>query len=355
MAGFSLWRLLNQRQPFDGNHDMDPAQQRQAAGQAIGQSLIDMWNRADPNAAGAGTDEDSDPYLSHLIDYPDAPGRSSIKPELLPYYPSGGQSYGLVLDSALGAGNSLPDPSEPLSEGQTGGPADPNIHLAQAQVVPFAVRAGAAALAAATAAAAEWSRQHPAGGQWKGTPPPPDQPYAPSFAGSDPSATAASPAFPDAEDVPDELKGPEIDPRGELDPLAQIYARTIYQKRHDALQRMRIEDAAARGCDVIAEVPFGIWNNSRPPGRADILSRCPPDDATAEEVKVAKRWRLSDAQKDMYPAMEEGRSYSPDLRITQLGLVPNTRLGPIKVIRAFKRPDRPDVDVRPMFPDFPLP
>ena len=37
---------------FDGNDDSDPAWQRQAAGQVIGQSLIELWNRADVDRVG---------------------------------------------------------------------------------------------------------------------------------------------------------------------------------------------------------------------------------------------------------------------------------------------------------------
>jgi hypothetical protein len=348
MAPFSLWQLLNQRQSF-GNDDSDPTQQRQAAGQAIGQSLIDMWNRADPNTAGAESDENSNPYLSHLIAYQDDP---PYQLRQLPYYPSDGSGLRLMLDSSLGAGNSVPDPAGPRAEDKPGQAGDPNIHLAQFQpVLPYYLWTLGAA---AAAAAGQWAGQQ-TDRLWKNAPPPPDQPYAPSFSASEPSATAASPAFPDTEDVPDELKGPEIDPRGELDPLAQIYARTIYQQRHDELQRMRVEDAAARGCDVIPEVEFGIWRNSRPPGIPDILSRCPPDDPTVEEDKVRKRWRLTPAQEEIYPAIQEGRSYSPDPRIGQVGLIPNTQLRPMRVIRAYRHPDRSDVDVRPMFPDSPFP
>jgi hypothetical protein len=46
MAAFSLWQLLNQRQPFDDSDQFDAHRQQQLAGQAIGQALIDMWNRA---------------------------------------------------------------------------------------------------------------------------------------------------------------------------------------------------------------------------------------------------------------------------------------------------------------------
>jgi len=65
--------------------DADPTQQRQAAGQAIGQSAHDSWNRADADATGAVLGRPTpNPYVNHLIDYPDAPGRSSAQLQLLP-------------------------------------------------------------------------------------------------------------------------------------------------------------------------------------------------------------------------------------------------------------------------------
>jgi hypothetical protein len=342
MAAFSLWQLLNQRQAFDDGDDSDPAEQRQAAGQAIGQSLVDLWNRADADATGRGSDRvdpDAYPYLNHLVYYPPPPGTPPIEPQLLPYRPS--DRFGIdfaTLGTPLAAENWAPYPGDSRAGGMPGQAGDPNIILAQSQA---ARRKAVEAAGAAAAAAAEWARQQ-ADRLWKSAPPlPSDQPNT--------SSTA-----PDTTFVPEELDDPEIDPRGELDPLSQIDARTQYQKRHDALQRTLADAAKARGCDVITEVPFGIWENPRPPGRPDILFRCPPDDPAVQEVKVAKRWRLSDAQEEIYPAIEEGRSYSPDPRIEQMGLVPNTRLRPLKVLRAYKHPDKP-LDVRPMYsyPPFP--
>src|SRR6185437_1298617 len=70
VTGFSLWQLLNQPQPFDGGDQSDAVQQHQAASQAIGQSLIDMWDRgqaaapASPNWSSGLGDAATYPYGS---------------------------------------------------------------------------------------------------------------------------------------------------------------------------------------------------------------------------------------------------------------------------------------------------
>jgi hypothetical protein len=51
VAAFSLWQLLNQRQPITDNGSSQAAQQQQLPGQPIGQSLIDFWNRAQQHAS----------------------------------------------------------------------------------------------------------------------------------------------------------------------------------------------------------------------------------------------------------------------------------------------------------------
>jgi hypothetical protein len=74
MAAFSLWQLLNQRQPFAGNDLSDAAQQQQSSGQAIGQSLIDFWNRAQDDASAA-------PLASTALSFPLATENSPQSPE----------------------------------------------------------------------------------------------------------------------------------------------------------------------------------------------------------------------------------------------------------------------------------
>jgi hypothetical protein len=89
---FTLWQLLNQRQPFPGDNSSDPDPQ-QSSGQAIGQSLVDFWNRA------------QDDGLDHLIDHP-GPSDEAIVPMPLPFYPSDSSRYreNPLLNSSTGRG-----------------------------------------------------------------------------------------------------------------------------------------------------------------------------------------------------------------------------------------------------------
>jgi hypothetical protein len=54
MAPFTLWQLLNQRQPFPDDESSEAAQQQPSTGQAIGQSLIDFWNHAQADSSPNG-------------------------------------------------------------------------------------------------------------------------------------------------------------------------------------------------------------------------------------------------------------------------------------------------------------
>ena len=53
MTPFSLWRLLNQRPFSDSGDQSDTAQRQQPAGTDIGQSLINLWNRAQQNRSAS--------------------------------------------------------------------------------------------------------------------------------------------------------------------------------------------------------------------------------------------------------------------------------------------------------------
>jgi hypothetical protein len=356
MAPFSLWQLLNQRQAFNGDDDPNPAQQRQSAGQAIGQSLIDMWNRADPNAADTGSDEDSNPYLSHLIDYPDAPGRSSFQPQLLPYYPSDQSGYDLVLDSPLAAGNSVSDPNEPRSEGQGAGVADPNIQSAQWQgpairiaeelIIKYGPVIGGA-LAKAWQDAQK-NRTEPASplpfnppDQTPTSPAPVDpgqdvNPTVPGIGRQTASSTsldgnaynAAQPS-----DAIDALIRHIKHPLADADSLPEYVPGDFSRGLHNQIVNYEMEALRNSGCKVVPNIRFGVVPRS-PEAIPDYVRQCFNDPTqTASDVKTGfgDNVSLRKNQKVVYPAMVAGKAYSPSPGIKAFNLPMNRQLGPINV------------------------
>jgi hypothetical protein len=350
MAAFSLWQLLNQRQPIGNNDDSDPAQQQQAAGQAIGQSLIDLWNRADADATGTGMDDDSNPYLDHLIDHPPPPGTPPIRPQLLQYRPSDG--FGLrftPLEIPLAAGNPAPDPSDPRPDGTQGQFGDSNIRLAQyQQALPY-VLGGAAA---AAAAAAEWSRQQ-TDRLWKRAPPAPtniDPAVAPeSQPPASPDTGTPSPTSPDTPapatsampglamapaQPPDPIDSilwqrnhPMYDPASLPDYVAGDFSRGL----HKAITDYEIDSFRKKGCLVEPNIRFGVapWS---PNAIADYVKRCQSDlGPIVHDVKTGDSGSLTKNQRKVYPAIVAGNAYSPSPGIGTFGFPMYQTLPPMPV------------------------
>ena len=358
MAAFSLWQLLNQRQPFDSSDDSDPAQQQQAAGQAIGQSLVDLWNRADADAAAPGSDDaDPNPYLNHLVYFPPPPGTPPIQPQLLPFVPRDQFGVGSgPVERLLAAATDWGDPRSDAGEGGIGA-VDPNIRLAQGKAISDVLRYGPAV----AAAAAEWLRQQLAKRQTplpSPVPPPPPIdsqtiPPVPPFSvpdestpsGGTPDGTgnpSASPSLPRT--IGDFTVGSESPfedsdflPRFDVaTPEPMMSVRGDYSNgRHDPFVNFQIDSLRKAGCNVEPKMGLGSLDDPRI-AIADWMHQCFDNTVpTVGEGKTGRWGRFTTNQNVVYPAVAAGRGYSTSPRIARFGFEPYSQLPPLPVMRSW--------------------
>jgi hypothetical protein len=309
MAAFSLWKLLNQRRAFDNSDDSDPGQQ-QAAGQDIGQSLVDLWNRAD-----AATSR-----------------------------------FGAEAASLLG-GTASAVSGDQLSNGQVGAPTDPNIHLAQWQGLAARAAADAAvkygfpffgslmyalqnvgkkqSVSGSSDAAA--SSPNPAATSVDNSPPQPTtQPSAQARSIPDLTALGFLGNTENSEQTP--ILGDQL--------LDFLRRDEVLSDLHDAVVRQQAEALTKMGCRVEANMRFNGLDRPEIEALPDLTFRCPPPRVPLQsmEVKTHLKPQYTDNQRWVYPQMMAGNAESGDPRIeTSFGLPMNTRLGPIPILQVWAR------------------
>jgi hypothetical protein len=387
MAAFSLWQLLNQHRAIDNNSDDSDPEQQQAAGQAIGQSLVDLWNRADADAARRGSNgATSNPYVNYLVDYPPPPGTPPIQPQLLPYYPSDQPAHLLnLLDVPTVDGRPPTDPARPQSSGQqwAASPSDPNVHLVgwPDTAAKGAIEAGKYALPVMGALLNAlkdrlWGQPAPTaptpGSIASPLQPPIDsgpsnQSFgAPALQGSDRQTPSASSLDGNASapDVPSPAAGSSSIPSAPPswpDLINQLYSRTPEEEAafpgdysngyHRALQDLYVDSLRKRGCQVQPNVRFNEWGNPRY-AISDWVAKCQEDSVpNVYDAKTGKWARFTGNQNRVYPALEAGNGFSDDPKITTFGLPMNLRLPAMPVFRVWSNPRGADAVVdRPFGP-----
>jgi hypothetical protein len=399
MAAFSLWQLLNQRRAFDNSDDSDSGQQ-QAAGQAIGQSLVDLWNRANADAIGLGSDDaDAGPHVNYLVDYPPPPGTPPIQPQLLPYYPSDQPAHLLnLLDVPTVDGRPPTDPERPQPSGQRWASyaQDPNVHLVgwPDAAAKGAVEAGKYALPVVGALLNAlkdrlWGRPAPTA-PTPGSNASPSQPPidsgpsnqnfgAPGIQGSDrqtPSATSLDGNASDAPELPDlfwQIKNPSLyDPPTQSasatpdvpspaagsspipsappswpDLIDQLYRRTPEEEAafpgdysngyHKELENAFIGWLRQNGCQVEPQVRFNAWGDPRY-AIADWVAQCAGEKLpNLNDAKTGPWARFTRNQNTVYPAVEAGNGYSDDPKMATFGIPPG-RVPAMVVNRIWSNP-----------------
>jgi hypothetical protein len=352
MAAFSLWQLLNQRHPFPGDDPSDPAQQRQASGQAIGQSLNDFWDRAQ-----------ADP-LDDLVWRPGSvDDGSSPRPMPLPNYVGDSSNDGeLPLLMPLGGRYPPAASTDPQPDGQpwTEQFRDPNIHSAGLERPAIDIfKYGLPALGAALEALLK-SRQN----QPQPTSPPPARPDSLNTSPDQTAPTAepqstASPEWPAS--ASPELTDPTRPPIPGLavspsvpsptsqstDFLSWLYRRTPEEEAafpgdysngfHKALQDAYIGSLRQRGCLVEPQVRFNEWGDPRY-AIADWVARCARERLpNVNDAKTGPWARFTPNQNRVYPAIEAGNGYSDDPKMATFGLAPG-RIPALVVNRIWSNP-----------------
>jgi hypothetical protein len=349
MAAFSLWQLLNQRHLFPGDDPSDPAQQQQASGQAIGQSLSDFWDRAQ-----AGPLDDR-VWRPGSLD-----GASFLQPMPLPNYVGDSANDGdLPLLMPLGGGYPPAASNDPQPDGQpwTAQSRDPNIHSAglERPAIDF-FKYGLPALGAALEALLKGRKSRPQ----TSSPPPatpdpanrsPNQPPtinddnaaadttttvpAPSVSSASPSAGRTIGDFTVGSESPFE----DSDFFDHFEPTTSDEEREFRgdfsRGRHAPFVQFLIDSLRKAGCTVESHVPLGVMNDPRT-AIADWMHQCYyKDPPTVGEGKTGLSRELRRNQPFVYEqaAAGNGTSWSPKVR--SFGLIPGTQFPPLPVMRSW--------------------
>jgi hypothetical protein len=283
-------------------------------------------------------------------------------------------------ESPLSVGDSTSDRSEPRSEGQTRGPADPNIQTVdwrldaarKAAQLFYKYRYDLPVLGSALKALeeAQKNRTQPA-------PPspftPPDQtpsspaPVEPGTSGQDASPTVPSMGRQTASSTSLDDNGGDgsqlPDPIGTLSPEARDAALVamglrVKPKRpqrpyvrgdfsggaHGDLVQAAMEVARQKGCRVEPEITFGAPGTPTR-ARADWVEQCPPGKATVHEGKTNEFGDYTDNQDEIYDTIPKGGAFSTSPRIQTFDYQPYQLLPPWRVVRHWRKYPSNDVDV----------
>jgi hypothetical protein len=352
MAAFSLWQLLNQHQSLPGDDPSDPTQQQQSAGQAIGQSLNDFWDRAQ-----------DDDLLDHLVERPGSPDDASLlQPMPMPFYPGNSSKDDLLPPLQLLASTSAPLGSNAFQSGDDGsGESSSARNLQTAQAGPLAKAAFDAFVkyGIPSIGAYWWSQNHQNQPQTSSPPPAmpgssnswPDQPPSgvddgpaadATAAVPAPSASSASPAA--GRTIGDFTVGSES-PFEDSDFLPQFEPSTSDEERdfrgdfskgrHDPFVDFQIDSLRKAGCIVEPHVPLGVMHDPRT-AIADWMHKCFYNVLpVVGEGKTGLSPKLRRDQPFVFEQVGAGNGTSWSPKVRSFGLIPGTQFPPLPLMRSW--------------------